>query len=82
MLRKIWWAPIFGVAIQSIWILYAYIFNEYGFFITPLIMGPIYAFHVQKWWKEKYLAEFAHAHEKEYIEEEHAKHPEWNIDSY
>ena len=79
MLRKIWWAPIFGLAIQSVWITYAFVFHEYGFFITPAIMGPIYAYHVKKWSNERFVNEFVSEHNKEYIEEEHNKHPEWNI---
>lgn len=77
MLRKIWWSPIFGVAIQSIWVTYAIYESEYGFLITPIIMGPLYATYVKKWWKERYVSEYIHNHENDYYYEELEIHPNW-----
>lgn len=79
MLRKVWWSPLFGVIIQTLWVTYAFALEEYGFLITPVIMTPIYAIHVKKWHKERFEHEYISSHEEEYIEEEHHKHPKWEI---
>lgn len=77
MLRKVWWSPLFGVLIQTLWVTYAFALQEYGFLITPAVMTPIYALHVGKWRKERFEHEYVVSHKAEYIEEEHTKHPNW-----
>jgi hypothetical protein len=77
MLRKTWWAPIFGLAVQVFPIIYAYYNDQWGFLITPLVMGPIYALSIRKWSTERYEHEYVESHMKEYVVEEHMKHPDW-----
>jgi hypothetical protein len=67
MLRKTWWAPI----------IYAWMNDQWGFLITPLVMGPIYALSIKKWSLERYEHEYVEAHMEEYVIEEHMKHPDW-----
>ena len=74
MLRKVWWAPIWGTAIQPIWITHALYQEHYGFLITPMTVGIIFAFSIPKWYKERFEHEFALAHRDEYLEEENKKH--------
>ena len=78
MLRKTWWAPIFGLCIQVFPILYAVFNSQWGFLITPLVLIPIYGAHIKPWYLERYEHEFAESHLEEYLLEEHFKHPGWN----
>lgn len=77
MLRKIWWSPIFGLAIQPIWILHSLVNEKFGFLITPICMSVIYGMCVKKWYQERYDHEFVEAHKDEFLIEEHDKHPDW-----
>lgn len=77
MLRKVWWAPIWGVAIQPVWITHAIYQEHYGFLVTPLTVGVIFAFSIPKWYRERYEHEFVQAHKAEYVHEEHERHPDW-----
>jgi hypothetical protein len=78
MLRKTWWAPIFGLIIQVFPVLYAIVNEQWGFLITPLVLIPIYGAHIKPWYSERYEHEFVVEHGEEYILEEHFKHPDWN----
>lgn len=77
MLKKVWWAPVFGLAIQPIWITYAFLQEQYGFLITPAFMTIIYGSSVKKWWRERYALEFVESHQDDYVKEEQTKHPDW-----
>ena len=77
MLRKVWWAPIFGLVIQIFPAIYAYQTDQWGFLITPLFMGPIYAVSIRKWARERYEHEYVEHHIKDYVHEEFEMHPDW-----
>lgn len=81
MLRKTWWAPIFGLAIQIFPIIYAFVKDQYGFLLTPLVLIPIYGAHIKPWYLQRYEHEFVVSHEEDYLFEEHLKHPNWNPDT-
>jgi hypothetical protein len=77
LIRKLWFAPIVGLIVQSIWICYSLVTNEYGLLLTPLVMTPFYAFNIKKWKAERFEHEFCCSHMKAYVEEEQSKHPDW-----
>lgn len=77
MLRKAWWAPIFGLIIQVFPVIYAIWYEQFGFLITPLVMVPIYACSIKPWYLQRYEHEYVESHMKEYMVEEHMKHPDW-----
>ena len=74
MLRKVWWAPIWGTCIQPIWVTHALYQEHYGFLITPLTVGVIFAFCIPKWYRERHEHAFAEAHKAEYLSEGRARH--------
>jgi hypothetical protein len=82
MLRKWWWAPIFGLCQQAIYVTYALVTEKYEFLLTPVILSPIYAISVPKWYHERYEHEYVECHEVDYYHEERMKHPQWHIKNY
>ena len=76
-MKKIWFAPIAGLGLQVIWVSYAWIEGQWGFLVVPCIMVWIYGFSVKPWSAQRYEHEFAISHKKDYIKEEHTKHPDW-----
>ena len=77
LVRKVWWSPWFGLCLQPIWVIYAFLSQQYGFLIVPMVESVIYASNVKKWSRERYEHEFVTNHQDEYEHEEHRAHPEW-----
>lgn len=47
--RKVWWAWLIGLAAQVLWIAYALATVQYGFIVSALAYGWVYARNARLW---------------------------------
>ena len=51
--RKIWWAPIWGIGTQVIWVMYAVGIPAWPLLISGIFMLVVYTTAVSRWRKER-----------------------------
>lgn len=55
--RKIWWAWLIGLAAQVLWIAYAIATEQWGFILSALAYGWVYATNARLWWLDVHESE-------------------------
>lgn len=51
--RKNYWGWALGLAMQLLWITFALVTAQYGFILSGLAYGYVYAINLRKWRREK-----------------------------
>lgn len=52
-MRKVWWAPIFGLAQQAIWIWFVFAARAYPLFVGVAAYTLTFALAIRKWYRER-----------------------------
>lgn len=52
-MRKIWWAPIFGLAHEGLWIIFAVLSGAWPLCIAAGCYTLVYAIAIPKWYRER-----------------------------
>jgi hypothetical protein len=47
--RKNWWGWVVGLAMQLVWLSYAVITAQWGFIVSALAYGAVYAANLRRW---------------------------------
>jgi hypothetical protein len=47
--RKLWWAWLIGLGAQSLWVAYAVVTKQWGFIVSALAYGWVYARNALRW---------------------------------
>ena len=50
--KKFWWAWLIGLSAQVLWLAYAIVTKQYGFIVSALAYGIVYARNAHLWKKE------------------------------
>lgn len=50
-IRGVWWGWAINLAAQFLWVAFAIATDQYGFIISALAYGSVYAYGAVKWWK-------------------------------
>lgn len=53
LIKKLWWAPIFGLSLQALWYTFAIQRGEYGLLPSTTGFTILYVYGIFKWTKEK-----------------------------
>ena len=52
-MRKVWWAPIFGLAVQPLWLLWIALTGAWPLLLTTVFLAVTYAVAIPKWRRER-----------------------------
>lgn len=57
--RRRWWAPVFGLTMQALWIVYGVALGRegIGIWIVAIIVGCTYATSIPKWYRHREKSE-------------------------
>ena len=55
--KKYWWAWLFGLCAQVLWLTYGLVYHQYGFIVSSAAYGYIYGRNTLKWFQEKKSAQ-------------------------
>lgn len=50
-----WWAWLVGLAAQGFWITYAIATEQWGFIVSAVAYGYVYARNARRWWTSRAL---------------------------
>jgi len=53
MTRKLWWAPVSGVALQGLWIWYTWATGQDGILFLSVAYAILYAASIRRWSRER-----------------------------
>ena len=48
--RKVWWAPLLGIANQVLWIAYVYMTDQWGLLPGVIAYTVIHIYNARKWY--------------------------------
>jgi len=50
--KKLWWSWLIGLSAQGLWLTYALATKQYGFVVSALAYGVVYARNAHLWHKQ------------------------------
>ena len=53
--RKLWWAWLIGLGAQVLWIAYAIATEQWGFIVSAIAYGWVYATNTHRWWADRVM---------------------------